>query len=114
MTRDALNRAISESIEPMPVDPPLCRTLSPNKGWDPRLLSMGDGCAYYGWIARDWDTDESANAILLDAMPAPELYKITSTHWSCRSDWGLEGREEHTDRKLAVHAAYCAWKGIGG
>ena len=111
MTRDEINRAISESIEPMPDGPPAdieITRLSPLGAWK------------YGversWRHRNWDTHESANAMLLDRMRNPQLSRDKDGVWSIVTDQyaflPAPGFAQNRDRKLVVHAAYCAWKGI--
>lgn len=57
----------------------------------------------------DFYTDEAANAMLLDAMPRPGLYRLDDSTWVCRySEW--TGDQKGADRKSAICAAFIAWK----
>lgn len=62
----------------------------------------------------DFYSSEEANAMLLEKMPAAELYKHPPDHldseagWRCRPDWGLDAAAYHVDRKTAICAATLA------
>lgn len=74
------------------------------------------------WYARKWDTDEAANARLLEAMPNPDLSRgygdmkssDASLDWRCDpfGDGELKYAQYHKDRKTAVVLAFCKFAGI--
>src|SRR5688572_21785285 len=101
--RRKLHELISETFEPKPNSHDL-RFRSPV--WK---LSIG-----HVWQPVDFDTDEAANAMLLEAMPFPRLVKDENGVWGCRPDYRYcDGLWPfHSDRKTAIVNAYCKWKGI--
>lgn len=70
--------------------------------------------APYSWNEMpNFDTHESANAMLLDAMPFVTLTKDdVSPYWAVVVDDPHGPLAYNDDRKRAIVDAYCAWKGI--
>ena len=68
----------------------------------------------WGWYPLNYDTDEAANARLLEAMPSPMLFKSKQNgNWVCRPDYGIaDYSPEHADRKTAIRMAFCKFAGI--
>lgn len=57
--------------------------------------------------------DEAANAMLLEAMRAQTVVRIyLGTHCTIMLGESANPMISHADRKTAVCAAFCAWKGI--
>lgn len=115
MTKDELNRLVSESIEPKPEQPPSAplttfATLhSPLRAW--RWLIEDR------WEPHDFHVNEAANAWLLEMMPEPELWLESNQGepkvWGCCADLDkLEGNGMHSDRKTAIVLAFAKWKGV--
>lgn len=68
---DELNRRVSELIEPRPAQPLTIHStvlLSPLKAWTWEFEAA--------WQHREWDTDASANEMLLEMMP-----RVTLAHY---------------------------------
>lgn len=119
MTRDEQNRAnerIANWLEPMSSlpneDDSEEMQAYESDAWIATFrLSQETGMHVPSWQPRDFFTDESANALVLEKMPAAELYKHPPDHeaseagWRCRPDWGLDFAVYHTDRKTAIALA---------
>ena len=57
----------------------------------------------------DFYTDESANAMLLEAMPYAHLVRLEAQLWSCMAyEWHQTVLD--ADRKTAICEAFIAWK----
>lgn len=121
MTED-LNRKLALLIEPMPQWADEFATKSLGRVWlRPPLTRLLVGEGHHKRetppYPRAFDTDETASAMLLEMMPAPELYKHpadcgevgSDVLWRCRPDWGLDANATAGDRKLAVRAAAIAY-----
>lgn len=82
--------------------------LSPGKGW-----RVGPGMK---WRERNWLTDESANAMLLDLMPEPNLWIESGLgepkQWGCCADMNASAESfvMNPDRKTAIAQAFLSWK----
>lgn len=133
--RRELHERISETFEPKASLPdpqqwdcgPLSRH-SPYGAW--KIILVG-GRPFteppkHAWEQLDYDTDESANARLLEAMPDVELIHSANgklwrviTNWrtaSYRTTLPINGEDCHVvdgaDRKLAIVDAFCRWKNL--
>jgi len=114
MTED-INRAISESIEPNLAPPDITQvcsslrreTLSPLSAWE---CELGDGPFSGVWKPRAFDTDEDANAMLLERMlDTNAIVKMIR-----QGDGRLlltvdEIGGIYPNRKLAIRNAYFQW-----
>ena len=125
--RDANNRKIAEWLEPMPSinheDDRLWENIFALEGtgghhysypaevWELRLSGYTRGDKLE-WAPRDFYTDESANAMLLDAMPCPHLWKNPGGTWNCDPDLNADSDAGglDADRKTAIASAFIAWK----
>lgn len=121
MTTNDLNRRVAEAIEPKPDSGGLYdrgQYLSIGSAWESHhVVAVGIGeYQRIDWQPRKFDTDENANALLLELMPLPSLCKVLDGEggllWSCFcGDIDNEDNESHAytiDRKLAVRAAFLA------
>lgn len=109
--RRKLHELISETLEPKPTaDFEESKCYSPKFFWT-RENMYSD---VRPWISNyNYDTDEAASAMLLEAMPPWTKLEKHYDYW--RIDWphGLDNHhEEHADRKIAIVDAYAKWKGI--
>src|SRR5215510_12118457 len=104
-----LNERIAEWFETKPAtsDRWTNRGLSPKGAW--RLTSDPDDCDLLVVEAMNFSTDESANAMLLEAMPEPELWVESSPgetkRWGCLAQISgdhLEYREDPNRKKAVV------------
>lgn len=96
-----------------------CGSYAGNLG--PCIQYEGSGfCPYCAHAERchqpipDYDTDESANARLLEAMPLPRLYQYRSGDglmWECAVNFN-DYPMRSSDRKIAIVDAYAKWKGL--
>lgn len=116
--RDANNRRIAEWLEPMPTAwTGHILDVKPSV-WIPVYSARGNY-----WKAPDFYTDESANAMLLDAMNTVRQGKgiACSVHLEGESInvyvdqysyWRLSrvGHGFSSDRKTAIASAFIAWK----
>ena len=117
-----LNEKISCWFEPFESLPPIVLPKrQPGMSIDPRpshrpgevslkeAWKVGPGMK---WYARKWDTDEAANARLLETMPEPHLWREPSMTWHCEADrFGLIFADD-ANRKTAIVMAFCQWAGI--
>lgn len=110
MTSDDLNSRLSELIEPMP------KEHSPSDIGSSSKLKAWYFLQNEGWQPRAWDTDETANAMLLEMMPYATLHHFSGSKGRINSDedfWACSCLGEHAandpDRKLAVRAAALAY-----
>lgn len=100
MTKEEKNRKIAEWLGWRPVD--TGDLTIDNK---PLLWQVPDSAMR---PVPDFYLDEAANALVLEAMPAPELYKHAKdgvapfAAWRCRYDWGLDVNVVHPDRRTAI------------
>jgi hypothetical protein len=117
MTKSDICRAIAERMEPKPDKEPWTLPMqSRKKFWVTASPAILDGrqreFAY--WVPFDPFTSESANALLLQAIPDVTLWKHprwVSEEWGCSYPGG-EGEVSHVDRKTAVVLAKCKELGI--
>ena len=116
--RDANNRKIAEWLEPTPKWSLLSEVRDDGVCWIKSDRGAYQRCYIDGQLDGelhcDFYTDESANAMLLDALPAVELYRHPPElrdvgAWRCRPDWGLDFNVAHPDRKTAICSAFIAW-----
>lgn len=117
--RHELHERISRTFEPRDIAriDPTC------VGW---IHKSPDKCSC---PAPNYDTDEYANARLLEAMPEPNLHRNNDGNWVCwydRTKWDQFDDEKtidpepiekadqwiyvHADRKIAIVNAYAKWK----
>lgn len=118
-----LNEKISNWFEPKPPIPPwkestarlMLHVINPDswKGTqsEKRYWLWDD----VRWQPLDYDTDEAANARLLEAMPRVSLYH-TAHFWECsfRGDNLIRTAINHSDRLIAVRMAFVKFAGIPG
>ena len=114
--RQRINEAIAESIEPKPTNTP-CSIFA-------RISEGG----FWVWSEEqkrpvstyDFFTDETANALLLEALKSCASVVIEWSRelgeWTCEV-WPTETTEGHRhsearEMTTAVVLAYCKWKGI--
>lgn len=119
MTNDERTRRIAEFLEPEPPWWPQAWPYSPMKAWEMKRQPMQavGTIGEHRWYARDFFTDESANALLLEKMPRPELlvereYVSGARLWYCSAYDRHDPREatgRNKYRKTAVVLAFEAW-----
>ena len=120
LTRSEKNKKIAEALEPL-AKAKLKRSngvvtteagiWTAGAGWN----SLPEARVKYFHPAFDFYTDEAANAMVLEAMPAVELYRHPPDSdagiWRCRPDCGLDDNTVHPDRKTAICEAFLKWIG---
>jgi hypothetical protein len=117
-----LNEKISNWFEPKPTWIKTCSggielILSIGGAWlcpERCITATGESDSCVQHIAVGWDTDEAANAMLLEAMPEPSMYRSTGKLWRVRPDGGKDDslKAEHLDRKIAIRLAFTKWAEI--
>ncbi len=108
MTRDEKNRKIAEALEPMPLRPEeYVRTAN-------RVAFSRLGFWAHEFGKREWTPvhnfylSEEDNALVLEAMPHPELSKRNDGIWWCIADYydPKSLQYKNTDRKTAICEAF--------
>lgn len=109
-----LNERISAWFEPKPKREPYSfNDESTHKVWVPVLKKWHSFQHELKWVAIRWDTDEAANARLLDVMPEVDLTR-DGQGWRCDpyDNTELGTSTYDPDRKTAIVLAFCKFAGI--